>query len=268
MANTVTTSGSKSQQISSCGFSQQIQNPTNWGSSALSEYASAVHALVTPIIFSKLVSTIYVPQNATILRISGVLAANFDSSAALEVGSSGALATPSAPVVTAVGTAGSTTYGYEVVANNADGTHSIASAANSAFTTGNATLSATNFNHLVLTVVTGAASYSVYRTVGGATQGKIGTTTALVFNDTGLTGDATTAPTTATAGRDIMAPVTLNAGGTYGVILASPVSAVQIQAGQPLGVQQLVLTITGTPTVGSGNVLIEYSNNLLIALQN
>lgn len=265
---TVTTSGSKSQLISSGGFSQQIQNPTNFASSALSEYASAVHALVTPIVFGTLVSTVYVPQNAIILRISAALVTAFDGSANLEVGSSGALATPSAPVVTVGGTAGSTTYGYKVVANNADGTHSIASAANAAFTTGNATLSATNFNHLVITAVTGAASYDVYRTVGGATQGKIGNTTSLTFNDTGLVGDGGTAPASATAGQDLMSPVSLAAGGTYGVILESPVSSIQIASGQPLGVQAVVLTITGAPTVGAGSVLIEYSNAFQVALQN
>lgn len=265
---TITTSGSKSQIVTSCGFSQQIQNPNNWGSSALSEYASAVHALVTPIAFGKLVNVIYVPQNAIILRISAALTTAFDGSATLEVGSSGALATPSAPVVTSVGTAGSTAYGYKVVAKNADGTATAASAANASFTTGNATLTTANFNHLVLTVVTGAASYDVYRTTGGATQGKIGNTTGLAFNDTGLVGNAATAPTVATAGVDLMAGVSLAAGGTYGVILESPVSLVQVQAGQPIGIQQVVLTITGSPTVGAGNVLIEYGNAFSVTLQN
>jgi hypothetical protein len=103
-------------------------------------------------------------------------------------------ATPSAPTVTDVGTAGSTTYGYKIVAKTVRGFSAASSEGTDA--TGNATLSATNYETITWTAVTGALSYDVYRTTGGATQGLIGNTTELTFNDTGLVGDASTAPTT------------------------------------------------------------------------
>jgi hypothetical protein len=263
----ITTSGTKSQNVSSGGFSQQIQNPNNWGSSEMAAYASAVQMLPVAIVHSTVTYTAYVPQSALLCRISAALTAAFNNSATVEIGSSGPLATPSAPVITNVGTAGSTTYTYEVVALNADGTHSAASAAGST-TTGNATLSGTAYNVVTLTAVTGAASYNVYRTVGGATQGLLANVTALTLNDTNLTGDGSTAPSTANAGQDLMAPVSLAAGGTYATLLAPSVALVQTQAGQPVGVQQVVLTVTGSPTAGAGSILLEYINQLTQPLQN
>jgi hypothetical protein len=104
------------------------------------------------------------------------------------------VATPSTPTVTPAGTTGSTTYAYKVVARNAKG-HSAASSAGST-TSGNSSLSSSNKNGVTWSAVTGATSYDVYRTTGGATQGLIisGTTGTSVF-DTGLTADGSTAPT-------------------------------------------------------------------------
>lgn len=264
----MTTSGSKSQLITSGGFSQQIKNPNNFASSALASYASSVQALAKAISFGTLSYTFWVPQSAFLLRVSAQLLTAFDAGATLEIGSSNPLATPAAPTVTAVGTSGATTYGYKVVALNSDTTHSIASAANAAFTTGNATLSVTNLNRVAFVAVAGAESYGIYRTVGGATQGLIGTTTSLSFDDTGLVADGSTAPTTATAGQDVMTPKVLTAGGEYGSVLTPSLSAVQNAAGQPEGVQQLVMTITGSPTVGAAVVFLEYINTLPVPLQN
>jgi len=107
--------------------------------------------------------------------------------------------TPSAPVVTNQGSAGATTWTYKVVAKQADGTYSAASAAGTT-TTGNATLTGSNFNRLTWDAVAGAQSYDIYRTAAGGTPsstGLIGNTSNLTFDDTGLTGDASTAPATA-----------------------------------------------------------------------
>lgn len=110
-----------------------------------------------------------------------------------------ALADPSAPAITPVGTTGATSYSYKVVAMHRAGT-TAASAAGST-TTGNASLSATNYNRVVWALVTNAESYLVYRTVGGATQGLIGVVGNVVeLDDTGLTGDLSTAPTANTSG--------------------------------------------------------------------
>ena len=106
------------------------------------------------------------------------------------------LSVPAAPTITNSGTTGSTTYTYTVTASNSAG-ETVASAGGST-TTGNATLTSTNKNIVTITYVNGATSYNVYRTVGGATQGKIGTITpaTTVLNDTGLTasGSSPTAP--------------------------------------------------------------------------
>lgn len=91
---------------------------------------------------------------------------------------------PSAPTVTPVGTAGTTVYDYEVSAMLL-GAYSAPSAAGST-STGNANLGSGNSNTVAFSAVTGATAYLIYRTVGGATQGLIGTTTSLSFSDTGL----------------------------------------------------------------------------------
>lgn len=109
------------------------------------------------------------------------------------------LVKPAPPIVAPQGTTGATTYTYAVVATNGTG-HSQASVVGTT-TTGNATLSATNYNLLNWTLVPKGTGYDIYRVSGGATQGKIGSTTAaLTLNDTGLAGDSTTAPTTNTSG--------------------------------------------------------------------
>ena len=102
-----------------------------------------------------------------------------------------------APTVTATGTTGSTSYSYKVVAHMPDLSTTTASAAGTT-STGNATLSATNYNAVSWTAVTGAQFYDVYRTASSGTPsstGKIGSPTTNSLNDVGLTGDGTTAPT-------------------------------------------------------------------------
>lgn len=133
------------------------------------------------------------------------------------------LAQVAAPTITNVGTAGVTTYTYVVVAKGGTGATLNTAPASSAgtTTTGNASLSTTNYNVVTWTHVAGASSYDVYRTVGGATQGVISNVTAThrfdgtlptyTLNDTGLAGDSTTAPTTNTTGA-INTPSSITAG--------------------------------------------------------
>src|SRR6266496_1452724 len=71
--------------------------------------------------------------------------------------------TPAAPTVVPQGTPGAATWSYKIVAKQASGVHSAASSAGTT-TTGNATLSSTNFNRITWSVVAGATSYDVYRT--------------------------------------------------------------------------------------------------------
>lgn len=119
--------------------------------------------------------------------------------------------------VTNQGTAGATTYTYSLQACLADGSCNAAGPA-STTTTGNATLSATNFNRLSWSDVPGSALYKIRRVVGGATQGVIWSGTALTVDDTGLAGDSSAKPTvdeTGTlTGRGVLATGTTVTPGT------------------------------------------------------
>jgi hypothetical protein len=191
-------------------------------------------------------------SNTTILdNPNGTLALSFGTLA---------LATPTAPIVLVFGAAGSTTYAYKLVAT--DGTDTVlgvtAASAATTITNGNATLSATNYNQIgvaaadILTVTgathpvaAGNVIYNVYRTTGGATQGKIGTITVTqngglftttTLNDTGLAGDSSTAPTVNTTGSATFAgPVSFANGGSSGnttLSVGGAVTLAQLNAGQ------------------------------------
>lgn len=112
------------------------------------------------------------------------------------------LSTPAAPTVTPQGTTGASTWVYKIEALNRDQT-SIASAVGTT-TTGNATLSSTNFNRVTWTAVTGATAYRIYRTTvatSPTTTGIIAVVgTVVQLDDTGLVGDLSVAPTAATGG--------------------------------------------------------------------
>ena len=96
---------------------------------------------------------------------------------------------PTISNTTTFGTAGGTTYTYEVVAAVANGSFTYSSPASANTLFGNPTLSGSNYNIVNWGTVTGATNYYVYRTVGGGTQGLIGVVAAgtTSLNDTGLT---------------------------------------------------------------------------------
>lgn len=108
------------------------------------------------------------------------------------------IGSPSGLTVTPTGTTGSTTYKYRVTAVTESGETIPCSEVTS--TSGNATLSETNYNALSWTEVDDATSYNVYRTYGGTTTGLIGTPTDTTLNDTGLAGDSENVPTEDTTG--------------------------------------------------------------------
>ena len=109
------------------------------------------------------------------------------------------LTAPAVPTITNVGAAGAVTYSYKIVAMHRHGTTEASAAGSTA--TGNAVLSATDYNHIAWAAVDYATAYVIYRTVGGATTGIIGIVGDVAqFNDTGLTGDTSTAPSTNTSG--------------------------------------------------------------------
>ena len=130
------------------------------------------------------------------------------------------LATPNLPGIGSNGSAGATSYSYKLVATNG-ASHSAATAAvtiaGQSATLGNGTGGTVdiliNAGALNATPVAGATAYDVYRTVGGATQGKIGSIPivsgafstgngsgffpGINFDDGGLTGDSASAPSSA-----------------------------------------------------------------------
>ncbi len=116
-----------------------------------------------------------------------------------------ALATPGAPTVTNVGTAGSTTDTYAVQATiDLLGVLATVDSATTSTTTANATLSSTNYNAISWTAVPGAQCYLVRRTAAGGTPSTTGVIAtvcggALSYNDTGAAGDGSGAPTVDTS---------------------------------------------------------------------
>lgn len=96
-------------------------------------------------------------------------------------------AAPTGAGVSNQGTGGSTTYNYYVTAVSQEtGEESVVLAANT--TTGNATLSSTNFNRITFTGASGAGSYNVYKQSNGL-YGYIGSTQTTTFDDKNIDPD-------------------------------------------------------------------------------
>ena len=123
----------------------------------------------------------------------------------------GQLSTPPQPTVTPVGTAGSTTYSYAIVANDGGGGVTAAGPVRT-ITTGNATLSATNKNGIAWGTSSFpngglAPTYSIYRTQAAGTSP---TTTGMIasgltsspFYDVGQPADGSAAPALNTTGTE------------------------------------------------------------------
>jgi hypothetical protein len=97
---------------------------------------------------------------------------------------------PPQPTVVVTGTIGSTTYTYFVVATGLDPLNNSIDSTPSptqSVSTGNATLSSSNYNAISWASVAGATGYKVIRSVGGATTGVIATLSSatLSYNDQG-----------------------------------------------------------------------------------
>jgi len=116
------------------------------------------------------------------------------------------LADPAAPTLARGGIAGTTHYGYKVVAVRSTG-HTAASA-EATYTTGFAALDSAHWIDIVPPVVPGATAWDIYRTTGGSSQGKLGTIQNQVFagvqharfRDLGHAATEETAPTENTTG--------------------------------------------------------------------
>ncbi|MFH0900666.1 MAG: MopE-related protein [Pseudomonadota bacterium] len=111
-----------------------------------------------------------------------------------------------APTVSVVGTAGSTTWSYVVVAIDAFGRTAGVNVGTT--TSGNALLDGTNYNRLSWSAVQYATGYEVYRVAAGggtpATTGLAGSTAkgTLTFNDTGKAANGVAPPVANTTGAN------------------------------------------------------------------
>jgi hypothetical protein len=106
-----------------------------------------------------------------------------------------------------------------VVALQSDGSHTVASAVGST-STGNATLSGTNYNSVAWTAPTGYYTVNIYRTVGGATQGKIFTgasNSVSPLSDTGLAASGSAPTANTTGGLSVAGSLTVGGGFNSGV---------------------------------------------------
>lgn len=124
-------------------------------------------------------------------------------------------APPGPLTITQAGTAGSTAYSYQVTAVNAAGETTV-SPTGTTFT-GNATLSATNYNTISWAAVTGAVSYNVYKLVSGVFV-LLANTASTSYNDEGASTSATNPPTVNTTanlldGGPLTAPVIVTGAG-------------------------------------------------------
>lgn len=115
------------------------------------------------------------------------------------IGSPKPLSAPTGVTVTPQGTTGSTTYGYRVSAVSALG-ETLASAEVTT-TTGNATLSGTNKNHVAWTAVSGAVAYNVYGRTAGAEQ-FLSQVTTNSYDDTGADTPSGALPTVNLSGTN------------------------------------------------------------------
>lgn len=95
------------------------------------------------------------------------------------------LTTPAAPTVTPQGAAGTTAYRYRVSAVDAEGGESLASVGGTT-TTGNATLTGTNFNRVTWVANGSAVAYRVYGRSGADSAVRLlAEVTGTTFDDTG-----------------------------------------------------------------------------------
>ena len=197
--------------------------------------------------------------------------------------------TPPTPTITPHGTGGSSTWSYKIVAVvNGTSLHTAASAAGST-TSGNATLTTSNYNVIQWAPVAGAYEYLVYRTAHGtspSTNGLIATVPATqnlntlqdidsfggggIVWDTGLAGDGSTAPSTDTTGSLTLAGISgstqclhvdtngvvsgtgSDCGAGGGGSVASPVGGVQYNSASAFGADaSFTYAGNGAVTIGT-----------------
>lgn len=136
----------------------------------------------------------------------------------LDLGTAGTAASPPGSN-TSGGVAGTTTYGYKIVATL--GLGETAASTEGVTNAGQATLSEDNFNTITWPAVPNAHNYKVFRTTGGVSPPVLlGTTDLLTFDDIGEDGEADTPSTADTTGTSVITddgtPVSISSSGDAG----------------------------------------------------
>lgn len=106
------------------------------------------------------------------------------------------IAAPGGLGVTNVGAPGAVTYNYKITSIASETYEESLGSSTATTATGNATLSATNYNQITWGAVSGAVEYNVYKASNGV-YGFIGTAIGTSFNDIGISADTTETPPTA-----------------------------------------------------------------------
>lgn len=190
-------------------FSLQYLDDTNVNSTAFTAYTSggtaqSIYTISTPYVEADLMDLKYV-QSADVITIvhptyaPRTLTRASDTSWTLATitFAPGVSAPAGTPTVTPVGTTGSTTYNYKITAVDSETFEESLGSTAGTTTTGNATLSTTNYNSISWSSVSGAGQYNVYRELNGV-YGFIGVAGSTSFSDKGaLTPDTTDTPPTA-----------------------------------------------------------------------
>jgi hypothetical protein len=150
--------------------------------------------------------------------------------------------TPGAPTVTPQGTAGVTNYSYQIVAIDHNGGKTLVGPTG-ATSTGNATLTPTNFNHITWTAVSGASTYDV--TINGTSTSVATNISTTFFDDIGGTQNPYTAPArNSTADLTVDGQLTADVQFTGPITVPGSVTATQYISNIATGTAPLVVTST------------------------
>lgn len=194
---TVNNRNFKTTVLSANTYSLQYMDGTNVNSTGFTAYSSGgssyrVYTISTPYLEADLAALKYI-QSGDIVTLTHPsyavreLARTGDTSWTLtSVSFAPSIAAPASPGVSNIGTAGTVTYSYVVTAIDEETYEESLASSTATTTTGNATLSSTDYNQITWSAVTGATQYNVYRVVNGV-NAFIGIAGSTTYNDQGQT---------------------------------------------------------------------------------
>jgi hypothetical protein len=153
-----------------------------------------------------------------------------------------AVASPGAPTVTPQGTPGVTNYTYQIVGIDHNGGKTLAGSAGTT-STGNATLTSVNYNHVTWTAVPGASTYDVL--INGTTTSVATNISTTFYDDQGGTQAPYSPPIrNSTADMTIDGNLTATIGFSGSITVPGTVTATQYISNVSTGTAPLVVTST------------------------